>query len=87
MLPPFRVSVTSRKKGNRMKKAQNPIYFITPEEALEIVKIWQDHPERNNDLYIAEAETTFVAIDNTSGDCFTEEFKTLTEAIKWLLEE
>lgn len=62
------------------------IYFITMDKALAIVKEWENNHEVNNNLYIAMEGNKICAIDNTSGDCWTEDFHSLEEAVKWLLE-
>lgn len=37
-------------------------------------------------LYLMESSpTTYIAVDNTTGDAWTEEFKTFTDARKWLM--
>ena len=66
-----------------MKKA---VYFISMDEALEIVKEWDTNPKANNNLYIAMENNNICAIDNTTGECYTEDFHSLEEAVNWLFE-
>lgn len=67
----------------RMTKA---IHFITPEDALYVVKHWTYNRKVNNKRFIAMGDGKIAAIDNTTGECFAEDFDTLEEAVKWLLE-
>mgnify|MGYP003456638607 CR=1 FL=1 len=66
-----------------MKK---PIYFITMDEAFEIVKRWEINKNVNRHLFIAMENEKICAIDNTSGECYAEDFITLEEAVKWLFD-
>ena len=63
------------------------VYFISMDEAVEIVKEWERNPEANRNLYIATENNKICAIDNTDGECWTEDFKSLEEAVKWLFIE
>lgn len=69
-----------------MYTAPKAIYFISMDEALEIVKEWEKNYEVNNNLYIAMENGKICAIDNTDGECYVEDFKTIEAAVKWLLE-
>ena len=62
------------------------IYFITMDEALEVVKRWERNKEVNRHFFIAMENNKICAIDNTSGECWTEDFHTIDEAVKWLFE-
>ena len=62
------------------------INFITPEEALYIVRHWEYNRKVNRRLFIAMGGEKIAAIDNTTGECYAEDFDTLEEAVKWLLE-
>ena len=64
---------------------KNAINFITMDAAFEIVKEWERNPEANRELYIAIENGKICAIDNTDGNCWAEDFPTLDEACKWLL--
>lgn len=49
---------------------------------------WSDNkklPTNDNLLYCESNENQFLAINNTTGDCWTEEFDNEESAIKWLL--
>ena len=49
---------------------------------------WSNHkqlPINEKLLYYENDENLFIAIDNTAGNCWTEEFKTETDAQNWLL--
>lgn len=64
------------------------IYYITKDEAIEIVREWENsNGEANRNLYIHKDGNKIVAIDNTDGQCWVEEFTTLEAARKWLLDE
>lgn len=62
------------------------IYFITMDEAFYIVKHWEVNRKVNNKRFIAMENGKICAIDNTDGNCWTEDFNTLEEAVKWLLD-
>lgn len=62
------------------------IYFITTDEANEIVEKWEQNPKVNNNYYIATELHRICAIDNTDGECWTEEFNTLDDAVNWLFD-
>lgn len=72
-----------------MENNTKKIYHITSDEAEKIIFEWENNPEANKNLYICENiyedEIRFVGIDNTDGNCWTEEFNTLEEAKDWLL--
>lgn len=63
------------------------ISLVTPEQLNLILLVWERNNEKNRGLYLADAGDRYVAIDNISGDCWTEEFKTITGAIEWLLKD
>ena len=56
------------------------------DEALKVVKRWEKNPEKNNHLFLAIEGDKICAIDNTDGNCWAEDFKTIGEAVRWLLE-
>ena len=67
------------------------IKHITPDEAFDIVKEfctteYEDIPEAHKHLFIAIENGKVCAIDNTDGNCWVEDFNTLEEAVKWLLD-
>lgn len=59
----------------------------------ETIKLFLDLWQREHDLagrvliYSESDDGCFVAVDNSTGDCWTEDFRTEDEAINWLLEE
>lgn len=59
------------------------IFEISKEEANLLLekKIYQ---EQDKQRFILKEKDCFVAIDSTSGDCFVEDFKTLSGAYIWL---
>ena len=63
----------------------NKINFISMDEAYNIVKEWEKNPEAHRELYVAAENGKICAIDNTDGNCWAEDFPTLDEACKWLL--
>jgi len=61
----------------------------TPKELAQFVSNWCDNqmtPEQQKQelLYCQEEDGRFTAVDNSTGDCWTEEFETEAEAIHWL---
>ncbi len=61
---------------------------VSQEVVKNYIDNWCEHREQtfsNNKLYCEENDI-FVAIDNTSGDCFVEEFNTEKEVFNWLLD-
>lgn len=60
---------------------------VSKETVDNYIDNWMEHielPTEMNKLY-CESNSIFVAIDNSSGGCLVEEFKTENEAQKWLL--
>ena len=62
------------------------IYYITMDEATEVVTRWERNRNVNRHLFLAIEDNKICAIDNTDGECWAEDFKTIEEAVKWLLE-
>lgn len=62
------------------------IYYITMDQAFEVVKRWEINKQVNRHLFLAMEDNKICAIDNTDGECYTEDFQTLEEAVKWLLD-
>ncbi|MGB4588997.1 MAG: hypothetical protein WBI17_07155 [Clostridiaceae bacterium] len=63
------------------------IKTITEEQASELLDRYCNNTLTNEDkgrFLIAYENGTFTAIDNTSGDCWTEDFKTRYKAVEWL---
>ena len=58
---------------------QNSIQYITSDEMDKIIETYE--PEG---LFIAQEGDGFTAIDNNSGEAYTEYFKTKAEAELWL---
>ena len=65
---------------------QNKIYKVTHEELTKYVNDWTDKSlnENHYDLLYCEDNGKFVAVDNSAGDCFVEEFQTEAQAVFWL---
>jgi len=64
-------------------------YFksITPIQANELLLRWDSGAQPQADFgrfLVPESDGTYAAIDNTTGNCWTETFKTRFEAVKWL---
>lgn len=62
------------------------ICYITMDEALEVVKRWEVNKKVNRHLFLAIENDKICAIDNTDGECWAEDFRTIDEAVKWLLD-
>lgn len=73
-----------------LKMFNAPIYSITAEEATVLIEKLEKNIEfkcEERQLYVVIHELDKItAIDNTTGCCFCEEFKILTDAYIWLLE-
>lgn len=68
-------------------KYQTKIYKVSPEELNEYVDRWTDKKELNLDyslLYCQKENFCYVAVDNSSGECYVEEFETEAQAVYWL---
>lgn len=65
------------------------IYSITPEE-LSVLASKHDKKEKfeceEKQLFICENKDRYIAIDNTTGDLFVEDFRIEDDAIIWLLD-
>ena len=75
-----------RKGGNRM--IRQPIR-VTKEEALKIIRSSSECSSSYNRLrglfWLEEDDGKYVAIDNSTGDAWTEEFTTLEDCLSYLL--
>ena len=73
--------------GNQEKQLIGTVNFITKKEGLEIQSSFNQYSKSDKDhsLFLYQDEYKWIAIDNTTGDAFTEEFDYLIEAINWLL--
>ena len=62
------------------------ISFVSEEIASEYINNWVNHKEQTfkGDLLYCKEDNVYVAIDNTSGDCWVEEFSSEKEAQDWL---
>lgn len=61
------------------------IQEINENEAYRICVEWEAGSKENNGLYITEnSDGTYSGIDNTTLNCWAEDFKTKAEALKWL---
>ena len=73
------------------KIVNNTIYTINEQEAERIINKFdtKDYTCEEKGLFISDkvdpGSKKWVAIDNTSGDCFVEEFEIYDDAIIWLL--
>lgn len=71
----------------KKQKYQTKIYKVSPEELKEYIDRWTEKKELNLDyslLYCQEGNFCYVAVDNSSGECFVEEFEKEAQAIYWL---
>lgn len=62
------------------------IVEISSQELENYIKKWNENKDikfEQNKIY-CEDNGTFIAVDNTTQNCWTEEFKTEKEAINWL---
>lgn len=58
---------------------------ITPQRAEKLINNEKRRESRKNKrLYYFKEGQLWIGIDNTSGDCFVEEFKTLLQCLLWL---
>ena len=64
---------------------------ITPKQAKKYLSDWeswrageQDEPTRGLYWYEDEATGRYTGIDNSEGDCWTEDFETMDEVMEWL---
>ncbi len=64
------------------------IYKVSIEEIGEYIEAWTERKEDDRNLLYAENKEKhyFVAVDNLTGNCWVEEFKTEKKALKWLTE-
>ena len=61
------------------------IKALTPEEAETYIIMWSADPSSvERGLFLAPEDNCWTAIDNSSGDCNVEDFKTLNAALLWL---
>ncbi len=67
------------------------IMEVTPGELGDFVERWCNHDSearnRRCRLWCRNRNGTFTALDNRSGDCWTEDFRTQDHAIMWLNDE
>ena len=62
---------------------------ITGQEANDLIDRWDKHqlrPEDYDKFYCREKDGTVTAIDNSDGNCWTEDFSNMFAAMKWLHE-
>lgn len=60
---------------------------ITQEQARELILGWEMGAQPQADFgrfLVPESDGTYSAIDNSTGNCWTETFKTRFEAVKYL---
>lgn len=67
-------------------KPYNKICRVSKKEISKYIDAWSKHEELPNDnsLLYCNDGNVFVGIDNTSGECYVEEFKTEKEVLLWL---
>lgn len=68
------------------KKYSHDIYKVTKEELNQYIEDWH-HKDTNKykyELLYCEDDGRFIAVDNCSGDCWTEDFETEAQAVFWL---
>lgn len=59
--------------------------LITTKAMMSIVNLWCEHKElAPKDKFYCEDNGVWVGCDNTTGDCWVEEFQTEEEVIAWL---
>lgn len=62
------------------------INLISEKKANLIVSTWLYDKGVNRELYLANGKDCYICIDNSYGACCVEHFKTIKEAIEWLLD-
>ena len=66
----------------------NQIIRVSPEEADRIIIEWENsNGIANRNLYLTIEGKWVVAIDNTDGNCWVEQFETIEAAEQWLIGE
>lgn len=65
------------------------INYVEEKVLKEYIDNWNNHKELPiyDDLIYTKEEDKYIAVDNTSGDCWVEKFDSKEKAIKWLLGE
>lgn len=58
--------------------------IITKEKYYKLLVGWFNDEDIGNEKYILKTEDRYIAVDNTTNDFWTEEFKRLKEAKKYL---
>lgn len=68
------------------KKYKNKIYKVDEEELVDYLKNKTDNENKitKYDLLYCESGSKYVAIDNSDGECYTENFDTEAQAVFWL---
>lgn len=56
---------------------------ISADAARELIDNYRGKPPSEN-LYYCKGDGCFIGIDNTTGNCWTEEFQTLSQCRRWL---
>lgn len=62
------------------------INLISEKKANLILTTWLYDKAVNRELYLANGKDCYLCIDNSYGACIVEDFKTIKEAIEWLLD-
>ncbi len=57
---------------------------ISRDDALKLIDNYQSIPPSEHLYYYKYADDCYIGIDNTTGNCWTEEFQTLSQCRRWL---
>lgn len=60
------------------------IKFVSKEKITEVIHNYCNNIPIEKDKYITVDGNSFIAVDNSTGDAWTEEFPTMKDAIDWL---
>lgn len=73
-------------KNGSIKTRIKTITFIPHEKMQMILDRWDDSKKQNppHDLFLAHQDGAWIATDNSTGDCWNEQFETLDEACRYL---
>jgi hypothetical protein len=68
------------------RRTKSNIKYITQDDANIILNLWEEEKAfLCEGLFIVRSGDTFTAIDNSTGECWTEDFKSNEDAVAWLL--
>jgi len=60
------------------------IKFVPKEKVTEVIHNYCDNIPNEKEKYITVDGNRFIAVDNSTGDAWTEEFSNMKDAIDWL---